>query len=433
MIQDNKKYYVAKGITVKMGYSNAAIYDLPRKKVFLISIDNAKNLLRTNSLSSPELLQKLMDLGLITADASACNQSPLIFDYSLFQDAYDYQHCSLIYLDVSNICNFRCVHCYAEMETESETPFLSYENAKTLLAKISIAGKCNIRITGGEPFLNPDIDAIIDLVPQVIEPMRRHSIATNGSFSFEQAIKAIRLKYELQVSIYGMTEKTFQLFTKKPPTIFNDLMSKLIRIAEAGYANDVVLSMSVTELNYCEIDAFLEFATQYGFRKVLNRPASAGRAAEKWNIIQLSEDHQLQFAKITSKEIPFFCYHLCQLFWASVGITGDLTPCPYFRTQEMCMGNLYQQDFATVWNNQKYEAFRKLTATDVEFCKDCEFVYLCTAGCCGETFSYYGDLKKCYPWCGIKPYQGAKYVDLNNDEVAIVKKYAAGIFDFKKI
>ncbi len=433
MEQNNKLCYIAKGITVKIGFLNAALYDLKGKKVYLISIENAQKLLQNRYTGTPVTYRKMMELGLITSDVSKSNPEPLTFDYSLFQDAYDYKHCRLIYFEVTNICNYYCVHCYAGMKSDSSIPFLTYSKADVLLKKIAQAGKCDIRITGGEPFLNPEIDAIIELVSDIVTPMQKHSIATNGSFSYEQAVRAICLDYELQVSIYGMTENTFQMFTKRPASVFEELMFKLVSIAKAGYSDNVVLSMSVTEQNYCEIDQFIEFSKQYGFRYVLNRPASAGRAVDNWSLVQLSDEHQVQFAKRTNKKVPFFCYHLCQLFWTNIRVNGDVMPCPYFRKQDMCMGNLFQHDFEYIWNGSKYDKFRKLTAMDVEHCRNCEFSYVCTAGCCGETYSYKGDIKKSYPWCMLKPYLGAKYVDLKDDEIAIVRKYAAGIMDFEKL
>lgn len=424
-----ENYAFRKNVKVKVGYVNACIYDFNNKKNYLISKECAHKLLMGSSEFDCEFLSKLQALQLLSYVDSEQDKSPEEFSYELFDDANSYKKCTLVYLEVTGHCNFRCLHCYANME-QTTSEYLHYNDAVSMMHNLKHLGACDIRLTGGEPFLNPDINKIITLIANTVTPNHRHSIATNGSFSLEQVRFAIDAGYEIQVSIYGMKPSSFQSFTHAEEHVYYDLFHKLKCLGKTPYAQYITLALSVNDITYHEIDELISFAYENGFNYVLNRAASAGRATENWKKIKLKEHEQHEFAKIQRKPIPSFCYHLCQLFWTSIRVNGDVQPCPYIREKKYTFGNIYNDSFWKIWRSKRYDDFRKLTASDVDFCQNCEFIYVCTAGCCAEALGYSHNIKAVYPWCEIRPYENENYLVVKDQEVYIIEKLSAGVFDF---
>ena len=74
-----------------------------------------------------------------------------------------------------------------------------------------------------------------------------------------------------------------------------------------------------------------------------------------------------------------------------------------------------------------------MTASNVTKCKDCEFIYVCTAGCCAEALGQKKSILETYPLCKVKPFENREYLSLGNNQVVRVKKLAAGIFEFEQL
>lgn len=427
-------YIIHKKNKIKNGYQNAAIYNFSTGKVYLVNLDVAYGLTHGNlSKLDPKLISKLCAERIISNDISQeAEKNVFEFDYELFDDCYSFEKCKLAYLEVTDVCNYQCIHCYANINS-SATSFLSLEIAEKYLRQIASIGKCDVRVTGGEPFLNKNICQIFDAICGLVTPITQHSAVTNGSFELKDALHALELGFELQISIYGINSDKFCYFTKSTKYNYEKVISNLINLSKTSYREQIVLLFSVNALTYNDMDAFVKMANKLGYRYIFNRPASVGRAVSNWSQLQLSDENQKTFARLQRNPNPYFCYHLCQLHWTSIMVNGDITPCGFLRSSQNVMGNLNEETFAKIWNGGAYKLFRNLCANDVEYCRNCEFEYMCTAGCCGETLAYAGDMLKSYSWCQIKPYQHRPYLIIGNDEIFSVQKNAAGIFDFTKI
>jgi radical SAM protein with 4Fe4S-binding SPASM domain len=146
----------------------------------------------------------------------------------------------------------------------------------------------------------------------------------------------------------------------------------------------------------------------------------------------LPEKDHYEFARATKKGNTRYCYHLCQLHLTVSDVEGNIIPCCFLRDKKFYFGNIFSSDLYSIWNSEKYKKFRKLTASNVEKCSSCEFIYVCTAGCCGEAEGNDGSILKVYPWCKEKPFE-RDYLHIENHELVVVDKLAAGTFDFIKL
>ena len=425
-------YYLNSGVKVKCGYTNAAIYNFNTGKVCLVANSIGKLIINNRLFSLPqELIGVLYSEGFLTQNSADAELSPDKVKYELFDDKYSYKKCKLAYLEITDVCNNHCMHCYAGA-TRNSTRVMSFVSACNYIDQFQPLGGCDFRITGGEPFLHKNVCEIASYIHQNIIPLRTHSIVSNGSFNIEDALEVLKMGFELQISIYGVTEDKFCHFTNSSPAEYRKVINNLDILSRSLYKNKVVLLFSVNAISYDDIETFKGLADAYGFRYILNRPAKVGRTVSNHAQLALSPEQYTAFARSQRNPNKSFCYHLCQLFWVSIMVNGDVTPCGFFRTSEYVMGNLNNSSISEIWHTEKFKKFRNYSARDVKGCNECEFKYLCTAGCCGETAAYTGDMLNPYVGCVLKPYENPDYLRVQENELYIVTKNAAGLFDFEK-
>lgn len=70
----------------------------------------------------------------------------------------------------------------------------------------------------------------------------------------------------------------------------------------------------------------------------------------------------------TSRHACYMPWHNCYITWE-----GDVVPCCYFYDKQVCFGNVLRDPFKKIWNNKKYQNFRKAHATsrDMKICQTC--------------------------------------------------------------
>lgn len=117
---------------------------------------------------------------------------------------------------------------------------------------------------------------------------------------------------------------------------------------------------------------------------------------------------------------------------AVVCVNGDVIPCSFLRNRKFVYGNVFNSTFEEIWKSNRFMSFRALTPILVDKCKNCEFMYVCTAGCCGEAEGLTSNILSCYPGCQIKPFKN-DYINVTDFEIFEVDKLAAGTFEFHRI
>jgi cyclic pyranopterin phosphate synthase len=85
-------------------------------------------------------------------------------------------------VSVTDRCNFRCVYCMPEegAPVSPKAQILSFEEIERLVRIAVGLGMTKIRLTGGEPLVRKDIDALVERIG-AIPGLRDLSMTTNGS------------------------------------------------------------------------------------------------------------------------------------------------------------------------------------------------------------------------------------------------------------
>ena len=164
-------------------------------------------------------------------------------------------------LELTYGCNLRCVHCYNP--THRALPHeLTNPEICDLLDQIAALGILTVSFTGGEPSVRPDIG-------QILRHARRQGLmiqlltnATRITPSFVALLREVGVA-QINVSIYGATEATYERMTKVAGS-YQQFRQGLALLTDSQLP--VVVRMPVITINYKEILACRELVETLGMK-----------------------------------------------------------------------------------------------------------------------------------------------------------------------
>jgi 7,8-dihydro-6-hydroxymethylpterin dimethyltransferase len=166
-----------------------------------------------------------------------------------------------LWLHTNNSCNLACTHCLVN-SGPGETPGMRGREWRRVIAEALELGVERFYMTGGEPFLRPDIDELIRLITE--ESSRELIILTNATLfrgprgagldSFSRAL------VKFQVSVDGAGPGTNDPI--RGAGTFEKAMDGMAHLAGLGF--DVSLTTVVTRQNLAELTLLTEHAARGG-------------------------------------------------------------------------------------------------------------------------------------------------------------------------
>ena len=135
-------------------------------------------------------------------------------------------------------CNFRCKHCFVNMQNKS----LTFAEAKQIVDILKENYNYNrINLAGGEPLLSPYIQPLIDYI---VFKGFTCSLVTNGSMLTEEFVELNKTKLQMiGISVDSLNDETNQLIGRKK---INNLIPVCKKIKEVG----IKLKINVCVLSY---------------------------------------------------------------------------------------------------------------------------------------------------------------------------------------
>tara|TARA_A100001391_G_scaffold142053_2_gene99830 strand:- start:3376 stop:4383 length:1008 start_codon:yes stop_codon:yes gene_type:complete len=150
-----------------------------------------------------------------------------------------------IWFNTGTLCNLACANCYIESSpTNDALQYLTLAEAERFLAEVRgtadplLAGLPEIGFTGGEPFMNPDIIAMLEaaldngftalVLTNAMAPMQRH----------KPALEALRAKHgdrlTLRVSIDHYSQEVHE--AERGPRSWEPMLAGLTWLSESGFS-----------------------------------------------------------------------------------------------------------------------------------------------------------------------------------------------------
>jgi MoaA/NifB/PqqE/SkfB family radical SAM enzyme len=261
----------------------------------------------------------------------------------------------IIRLEKSYLCNFQCTHCSAEyymdrhlhkvIQIVDERQKMSLDDVRRISQEADAAGLARFVITGGEPLVMKDFDAVV----QAIDPEKHYIITdTNGWFldaTRAQHLKAIGVE-KVQLSLDSFVPADHDNFRNKKGS-YKRVMRAVDASLDAGL--NLILSTVLVKgrARTPEFEDMCRFATDRGIGLYVSYAKPTGSCSDHPEFVIEKEDADIvrelerKYKVFTHMTPSYGSFKGCITTKGIITVTStmEITPCPYI---DMSIGNLRQ-------------------------------------------------------------------------------------------
>lgn len=311
--------------------------------------------------------------------------------------------------EVTLACNLRCRHCLSSSAEPAEDE-LSTAEALALVDQLHEEGVFQINFGGGEPFMRPDFDQILDAC---------HSrgimtcISTNGTLITDDLVQRLSRNrlVAIQVSLDGARQETCEAIRGKGT--FDTAIKAVKLLADSSIPTSI--NTVLTGNNAGEIPAMHDLAQTLGVSLRISRFRPSGRGADNWEELRPNTSQLLAFSawlesrgdvrtgdsffSLTTQERQGLGLNLCGAakLTCCVGPNGKVYPCAFMQSDRFEAGDLRDNTFKEIWDNSEiFESFRGLR---IHSCEDCRRFDQCHGGCPAVAYHLKDDIEGGDPEC----------------------------------
>jgi len=341
----------------------------------------------------------------------------------------------LIVWNFTNMCNFRCLHCYQRASSPLPTE-LSLEEKLQVIDQLDKAGVAAVALSGGEPTLHPDF---LRVVSELADRGIHTSVATNGwvfadKEKLEKAVEA-GLKY-VEVSIDSAKPEKHDSF-RRVPGAWERAVKSLENAVKLGVSNGMATIMSRDTLY--EIDDILDLAENIGVDRVIFFNFIPTGRAKDIARRDLTPEEREEFMKILYREMkrrkliilstaPEYARITLELshgkevtpahfyigendtvrvlaefiggcgagrIYAGIQPDGTVVPCVFL---PIPVGNIRTKDFSYIWSHSKLFNLLRNRENFTGNCRTCPYRNIC-GGCRARAYHYTLDVLGDDPGC----------------------------------
>lgn len=306
-------------------------------------------------------------------------------------------------IEITARCNLNCVHCYINLPPTSQNARLNElttHEIRAIMDQLASEGCLWLLITGGEPLLRSDFLEIYDAAKQKGFLV---SLFTNGTLVTPQIAEHLAEypPYEIEVTLYGFTEETYEQVTRVPGSY--DRCVRGINLLMEHNA-PLKLKSTISTLNRHELTLMKSYARDLGldfrFDACLNGRIDCRSVPDVFrlspaDVVALDmadEERLLEWRKITSESLkplpdPGTLYQ-CGAGYRSFNIDpyGSLGPCALLREEGYDLRN---GSFHTGWHDFLGQFMIKQRRR-TNHCETCDLMSLCGL-CPGKSWTETGD------------------------------------------
>jgi cyclic pyranopterin phosphate synthase len=209
-------------------------------------------------------------------------------------------------VSVTDRCNLRCTYCmppdFADWMPGEH--LLSVDELMTVIEVAVEQGITNIRLTGGEPLLRPDVVEIVRRINAIPSPPRI-SLTSNGLRLVELAQPLADAGLErVNVSLDTLDRERFAKLTFRDR--FDDVIAGIEAAQRAGLRPVKVNTLLMRGVNDDEAVPLLRhaIANDWSLRFIEQMPLDAGGSWERAEMITVDEIHALLSAEFDLVPVP---------------------------------------------------------------------------------------------------------------------------------
>lgn len=417
-------YTLGEGIYFVPGAKQGALCDTNTGNVYSIN-ETATKILR-GEIQNEEFWQKLvvMSLAQVSERETTIPALPTLDDATL----------TFMWFEViSDDCNERCLHCYADsmpptyrrkmqlasVQTSGSEPSkrkLTYQDWCQIICEGYTLGCRQGQFIGGEPFLyrGEQGETVLDLAGyarqvgfDLIEIFTNATLLTPAKIAH---IKALGL--HIAVSLYSHDPHVHDAITRMPGSHKKTMTAlQLLREAEIPTRVESVIMRT----NQATVATTIQLIDELGFGHKTPDPLRPKGRGD--NPALMPEDEILvQYGLMTGPDFTasqetlahYRSGHSCLLGKITITDSGDVLPCIFSRSQ--VIGNVRASgSLAQIVASQAVQRIWQTTKDSVLVCRDCEYRYVCFDCRPLSEASASGNgeyLSAPYPRCTYNPYTG---------------------------
>lgn len=359
------------------GAYNAAIYDFRQNRIFSVNCDAKKLLLRiihgdeAKTVEEKEYISNLEQQNLISSDFK-------IKEYNANSNIFQQNKLNFVWLEITQNCNLRCIHCYEGETHQSNKNVLSINDWKRIIKELSEINCKNIQFIGGEPSCYFGIIELIDYASQ----FRFNSIGyfTNATLLTNDLLCClIRNKVVVNISLYGHTAELHDSITKVKGSF-----EKTVANIKKLMANNIVVKVAVTLMHENEMffEAIIDFVKSIGVKyykydlvRAVNGCVQGCHPVEREDLIETKYLTKPNFSINKLKFDKAMSVNTCWYGKFAITENGDVIPCVFERS--IFYGNLKSNSVQQILDSNKLTECWHMDFSKINECCDCEYRYAC--------------------------------------------------------
>ena len=310
-----------------------------------------------------------------------------------------------VWLEPTNRCNLRCIHCYAA----SGPPLpeeLSTQQWRDVIHQLLKSGFRHFTVCGGEPFVFADLATILrDLTEGGAESV---TVLTNATL-LKGDIVAYCCAHGISfgVTFYSHLREHHEKITAVAGS-WQSSLDGIRMLLNRGASFTVNIPLGA--VNQDDLPGTFALLQELGIppdRMGGNIVYPLGRGCDPH---VLPSQETIFSVRREIYEIPVtadgrLLYQTCWRGKLLITADGLVTPCPSAREERFVVGDLKRQPLAQVLENKRLHDLWNITLDQVPVCRSCEFRYACH-DCRANAWVYSHDLTSRNPYCSYDPQKG---------------------------
>lgn len=340
----------------------------------------------------------------------------------------------LIFWELTEGCNLKCVHCRATAQEERNINELSTDEAFRIIDEIVSFSNPILILTGGEPLYRPDF---FDIAKYAIEKGLRVALATNGTLidkEIAKKIKDVGIK-RVAISIDGSTKEKHDQF-RGVEGAFDQALLGAKHIRDEGL--ELQFNSTISKSNVDDLENILNLSLKEKAKALhlfMLVPVGCGLQLADSQMLPPSQYEEiLEWFYSRSRELPIEFKATCaphyyriirqkakeageKVTFQTHGMTamtkgclagtgvffishkGKVQPCGYLPVEA---GDLNKQSVQEVWDNSPvFNKLRDQSKLEGKCCV-CEYTNVCS-GCRARAYSETGNYMAEEPYCDYEP------------------------------
>jgi radical SAM protein with 4Fe4S-binding SPASM domain len=308
-------------------------------------------------------------------------------------------------IQVTERCNLHCVHCFnSSNKYGRDIPVKAFK--EVIIPRLKELQVITVTLTGGEPFIHPQIVEIIKLLRKADA---RVAVCTNGTLLTENLIRSLSRigGIYINVSLDGFSPESHGKF-RGDKSSFEKTITAICLLGKYNLLQGIIVTLN----NLTPISEYIQlckFAIQNNAVYVHFNPIfEMERGIESKKRFGISKKKFEKIKKLTSKfsnkiEIVHFRFpnierlplNSCEAGRIiSISVNGEVSVCPYlslatqhpkslYSPSEFIVGNIFEdKNLKQILG--EYDLRKKYHFGESSICKKCVFYSKCGKGCPAE-------------------------------------------------